>query len=358
MKEPKDKPELKATLEIIEEDPKAPLDHDTVRELQLQLPLTPAEIAALEREKASLLSELRGRASMHPRPVSVAPVALEPIVLPPSPELQAVTADVDEIEAEIDKLERERVQTERERRATEKAAEDAHKVRVAWLNEKRAAAEAKARELRQLQAAAELQLLSEQASVEEVQERQRQRATWQEKTDTLVVARLKPVFDVARGVRAELEAIITPQIPTLNRLSGMTYKSAPSTWPGELRIEFEQKVAIPAQRISREFAAMLRGLDERITDAGTILSTGWSDNAEFPTELRHVVTDLGYASEYVRSVRETLVEMNDKLHSIFERGGANPKDVPDLIRSHEGLRLAAVLDAPTQEIVETQTRAI
>jgi len=351
-KEPKDKPELKATLEIIEEEPK------TVREPEAEM--TAEEIAVAEREKAQLLAGLLANAAAKRSERVVTPESAvsvsEPVFVPPTPELQAMAADVDEITAELQELEQQNKTMVKARAAAVAADEATHKARVAALNEKRNAADAKARELRLLQANAELTLLTEQHELEAARQSALAAQSRQEK-DNSVRDRVQPLYETARRVRAELDVIFTEHLPTLKRLYAA---NAPMTWPGALQKEFWETVVTGAEKRLSEFRRMLIGLDQTIVDAEKILARGWSDDATFPADLRHVVQDLGLAAEYVRNVRESLAELTDKLHSIFERGGG-VADVPDLARATSPARevqaMAAHAKEQAQEIVETQTRA-
>jgi len=307
---------LTARLEVIEE-PKAVLD--PVREPEVEM--TAEEIAVAEREKAQLLAELLAKAAAKrterppAEPVSVS----EPIFIPPTPELQAMAADVNEIDAEIEALEQQNAAMVKARAEAVAADEATHKARVAALNEKRNAAAAEAKRLREIAAGAELAARAEQAKALAAREYEREQGSIAEKTAALV-ERMRPVVDRARAVEAELKQIAEQHKPTLSMLAMQTWRDIPAEWVGPLWAEYSDKVIGAADKRLRELRTMLDGLKLNIAVAEKLMARGWSDDQSQRQDVNEVLRDLGYCVDYVRAVREGLTELNDRLSSIHERG--------------------------------------
>jgi len=322
MKDPKDKPEIRAVLELLpDEDPKDALevlDHHPEPKAEL----TPEQIQALEIEKQQLLGELRGHASMEPRPVSVAPVVDLPLPeIEPTPDLIAANAAIEAADAELEQMDAERKSFEKAR-AESVAFDDAvHRARVVALNEKRNAAAAEAKRLREIAAGVELQARAEQARALAAREHARERDSDAQKTAALV-ERMRPAVDRARAVEVELKQIAKQHEPTLATLANQTWRDIPAEWVGSLWAEYSYKVIGVADKRLRELRHMLDGLKQNIALAEKLMAHGWSDDQSQRQDVNEVLRDLGYSVEYTRGVREGLVELNERLASIHERGEA------------------------------------
>jgi hypothetical protein len=329
-KNPKE-PQITARLEVIEDDARS----------AEPLPLTPAEIAALEAEKAQLVRELRASA---PPPHRMAgdemPVPEVPITFTPTPEYDAALADIDAADAELRQIEDDERKLEAARAEARTQDEKAHAARRAAMQQKRNDAQAKVDHLERIAAGIRLQTLTDQTMTEVAREQIRQNATAAQKAKELE-QRVRPILDAAQRVLSVLASLWKENERSLKMLGTLTYKSAPSTWPGELRIRFEQQIAIPADKVYHEFAAMLKGLQDNVTSAQRLIAgKRWERGID--DTVTTLLRDLGFATDFERHWRNQILTLQGKLNEIMETGGLNQQDIPDEIFAVPADQVAAI----------------
>jgi hypothetical protein len=234
------------------------------------LNLSPAEIEALEREKAELAEELKATRPARPGRERSAPESLSshPIVDisegAPSREIEVVAAS-SRLDA-LESAEQELIALEREESASLdeelRAFEEKTAIQMAHLRE---AGEAKRSEIRKRQEEQRALIAKERAAALPTQLAQKAKSATREaaanrtrESAPLLAQRAEfaeswePLLKAARKTVTEVTALDKAFGDSLREMASMTaFSDTPSSWPTDLRQKFGQQVVMPAREVVR-----------------------------------------------------------------------------------------------------------
>ncbi len=324
------------------------------QEAGVTLDLSPDEIARLEAEKAEILRSLRS--GVRPEPVSTEEPA--PAAAPSEPAATAwhpiPAAQLTEISAELAQAQAEIAEAERQWDERVKAMKAEYDARLAELRAKQhdaqrradaARAAAEADELAQRAASVEAERRRAEAEAKADQERQRQ-ATRE---------RLQPLVDKAQARLAQLRDVEARYGSALEALTA----DAPVTWSASLRVRYEQRVAIPAGELRQTLSRTMRGLQNRIDDAGKILVkyTGTPDQRR---EVSQLIYELGLMTHgAARDFVELIADLTQEVRAIEEAARAWSGEpevvvvaVPGAVRQEKARQLGAGIGAEEAEALK------